>query len=153
MHKKFVPLIAAALVALAAAFAAPVASADVTRSGKVFTASPAYCSCWTTQSGYEFVGIPFSEAQRDGFLSYLHLGSDVPTVFGGQNADGSWHNGLMDELRADPSFEPGLPAVTSGSVQTTVSGTVEDGDTPVDDGDGLRSSWGHPSAPGSPFAP
>jgi hypothetical protein len=101
------------------------ASADVTRSGNTFTATPAYCGCWTTIDGYIFNGIPYSPYIRDVFL---RLPASTPVVVSGDDT------GIWDLLRQDPSYLS-LPPVTSGSVDVTVSGDVEPGD---DTGDAPR---------------
>lgn len=106
--------IASAAVVVAALVIPSAASADVVRSGNTFTATPAYCSCWSTIDGYVFNGIPYSDYIRDSFLG---LPASTPVVVAGDNT------GIWDILSKDPSYMS-LPPVTSGSVDTTVSGTV-----------------------------
>jgi hypothetical protein len=98
------------------------AFAGVTRSGNTFTASPSYCSCWTTIDGYEFKGIPYSPFIRDVFL---RLPASTPVVVDGTDT------GIWDLLRKDPKYLS-LPPVTSGSVEVVVSGEVLE-ETNVDD--------------------
>jgi len=104
------------ILTAAVAFAVPsAASAGIVRSGNTFTASPAVCSCVTTIDGYVFSGVPY----------YAPEGTADSAVE------------LWLALRADPAYLS-LPPVTSVSVDSTVSGEVED------DGDvqAARSSWG-----------
>jgi hypothetical protein len=116
MNMKRLALLAITAIAALAAIAPATAGADVVRSGNTFTATPSYCSCWSTVDGYVFDGIPYSPFVRDVFL---HLPAGTPVVVDGENT------GIADKLRASPDYLS-LPPVTSGSVQTTVSGTVED---------------------------
>lgn len=121
-----IKMIVAALIA-AFFLAAPVASANVVRNGSTFTEVDHPCSCWSTIDGYQFTGIPYSPYIRDVFLK---LPASTPTA-----VDIWW------ELRSDPNYLS-LPAVTSGSVESTVSGTVDE-DPPADDEEApARSSWG-----------
>jgi hypothetical protein len=125
-----------AAIAASALFgaAATGASADIVRNGSVFTATPSYCSCWSTQDGYQFVGIPYSPY----IVNWLGLPADTPVVVNGENT------GIADLLRADPNYQP-LPPVTSGSVTVDVGGTVEDtsgDDPPAEEAQETRSSWG-----------
>lgn len=117
------------IVATIAAFAAIAtsASADVTRSGNTFTASPSECSCSMVYGGYSFYGI----APNPTVVSLFGLPSDSVTV-----------SDLIDTLRSDPDFGKVTQQVqTSVSVDTTVSGTVEE--DPADDAaTPARSSWG-----------
>lgn len=135
--KRIIGAIAAVLALSVPGVLAAGASADVVRTGNTFTAQPAYCSCWSTIDGYEFVGIPYSPFVRDVFLN---LPASTPVVVDGDNT------GIWDRLRADASYLS-LPPVTSGSVQVDVGGTVEDDGTGGDggdseEGDDSRSSWG-----------
>jgi hypothetical protein len=102
---RFVKILAAVIAT--SAFAAPVAHADIVRSGNVFTQDANPCSCVTTIDGYLFSGMPYYDGS--------------PAV---DSAVELWW-----ALAADPNYQP-LPPITSVSTTTTVSGTVDEGDEP-----------------------
>jgi hypothetical protein len=113
LRKFFTLAVAAALLSLAVLSIPAAASADVTRSGRTFTASPPTANAVTTIDGYVFVGLPYYNASPA--------------------ADSAVE--LWWQLSADPGYLS-LPPVASISADTVVSGTVEPG------GDAARASWG-----------
>lgn len=116
------------LIATIAALAVPsAASAGIVRSGNTFTAVPATASASIGIDGYRFVNMPY----------YAPVKPDRSNDVNGDGWADDCAVGLWRLLYADPAYQP-LPPVTSVSVDSTVSGEVED------DGDvqAARSSWG-----------
>lgn len=121
MKKIIIAAIAATFLAVA-----PAASADIVRSGNTFTAVPATARSTIGIDGYRFVNMPY----------YTAVKSDRSNDVNGDGWADDCAVGLWRALYADPDYQP-LPPVTSVSVDTTVSGTVGDGDASAE-----RSSWG-----------